>query len=185
MLGDVCLWVQCQLVPAVVAMADGEGLLLAALAASLGEDISDHLPMTCVTCRERCADRAESWVHTHLTGHREFRPAAADAQDSLPCECRRCGFRAPDRAAARAHAQETGHQEFRVRGRHCSHCAGLSARCACTHGCPKPTTAECDARSSNHCDSFEYNESSESRFSATVWSKSRNQEFKTLKRCCL
>ncbi|CAE7597472.1 CRK20 [Symbiodinium natans] len=134
----------------------GGGALLAALAAALADDDpSDQLPMTCCKCGERCANRAESWAHTHATGHREFRSCLADEQDEhsqLPRECQSCDRRCANQAEARAHARESGHDQFRVRGHHCYHCAGLAARCSCSHGCPKPAGARCDTRQSDHCE---------------------------------
>ena len=132
-------------------------MLLAALAALTSEetDVSDLLPMTCTTCGERCANRAESWIHTHSTGHRQFRSGARSAQDDLPCVCRSCGHRCANQAEAEAHGERAGHHSFRVEGRHCSHCAGFAARCTCREGCPKPEGAECENEGNearDHCD---------------------------------
>mmetsp|Transcript_8599 Transcript_8599/g.20423 ORF Transcript_8599/g.20423 Transcript_8599/m.20423 type:complete len:974 (-) Transcript_8599:50-2971(-) len=132
---------------------DDHDLLFAALAAAAdGDDPTDHMPMTCAECGERCADRAESWVHTRRTGHRRFQQCRSDIQDQLPCRCRDCGQNFANRSAAEVHTRQTGHRQFEVQGRHCSHCAGFSGgRCACTRGCPKPASAQCDSRASKHC----------------------------------
>ena len=91
---------------------DGRSLLLtslAAMAADVSDDPTDHMPMTCDECGEWCADRAASWVHTHATGHRRFQSAT--------------------RSATRGDASRQSD--------HCDHCRGRPGICACSHGCPR------------------------------------------------
>ncbi|CAK9078106.1 unnamed protein product [Durusdinium trenchii] len=129
--------------------------MLASLAAAASDDPTDHMPMTCRECGERCGNRMESWLHTHSTGHRQF-TSTPDAHEQLPCVCCSCGHRCLNRSAAVEHGKTTGHHQFRVQGRHCEHCAGFAAACSCSQGCPRPPGAECEARSrgssSNHCE---------------------------------
>mmetsp|Transcript_135524 Transcript_135524/g.432570 ORF Transcript_135524/g.432570 Transcript_135524/m.432570 type:complete len:911 (-) Transcript_135524:268-3000(-) len=83
--------------------------------------------------------------HIHLAALMGL--ASSDPSDLLPMTCLTCSETCANRAASWQHTRSTGHDSFRsVRSgdsKHCDHCRGLGARCACKQRCPRPQGAEC------------------------------------------
>mmetsp|Transcript_19781 Transcript_19781/g.68639 ORF Transcript_19781/g.68639 Transcript_19781/m.68639 type:complete len:922 (-) Transcript_19781:120-2885(-) len=83
--------------------------------------------------------------HIHLAALMGL--ASSDPSDLLPMTCLTCSETCANRAASWQHTRSTGHDSFRsVRSgdsKHCDHCRGLGARCACKQQCLRPQGAEC------------------------------------------